>query len=135
MKRTFGALVFSFGVMILFALPSLALDQSIETLRFKGTHNSYQSEGGTSPIMNHPWALELDIGLASVMGIRTVVVGHNGPCDGIDPRWGCRLIDFLVAIRNTLAIHYRPVFLYLEPKNGDDWTTLDPNDPCGDLVQ
>jgi hypothetical protein len=144
MKRIFKAAVFSVGMIILIALPSLGSDPSVDQLRFKGTHNSYQSEGGTPPIMNHPpnvqiddfgvWGLELDIGVASVTGIRTVVVGHNGPCDGIDPRWGCRLIDFLVAVRNTLAMHYRPVLLYLEPKSGDDWPTLDPNE-CADHVQ
>jgi hypothetical protein len=31
-------------------------------------------------------------------------------------------------------MHYRPVFLYLEPKSGDDWPTLDPNE-CADHVQ
>jgi hypothetical protein len=62
-------------------------------------------------------------------------VGHNGPGDGTCSDWGGKnLIEYLVAIRNTLAMHYRPVFLYLEPKSGDDWPTLDPNE-CVDHVQ
>jgi hypothetical protein len=93
--------------------------------------------------MNHPpnvqiddfgvWAVELDVGVE--LDRETVAVGHDGPGNGTCSGWGGKnLIEYLVAIRNTLAMHHRPVFLYLEPKSGDDWPTLDPNE-CNDRVQ
>ena len=122
---------------------------TIDTLVLKGTHNSYQCTGGTKPIMNHPpnvqiddfgvWALELDPGVLFDIETRTwtVVVGHNSPGDGICQGWGFSLIDFLVAIRGTLAMRYRPVFIYFDIKDGfdgDEWIDL-ASDKCDDHTQ
>ena len=121
---------------------------TIDKLVFKGTHNSYQCTSGTNPIMNHPpnvqiddfgvWAVELDVGveLDSKTGIATAVVGHNGPGNGTCSGWGGKnLIEYLVAIRDTLAMSYRPVLIYFETKRNDDWIDLDPLDDCDDRAQ
>jgi hypothetical protein len=117
---------------------------TINQLMFKGTHNSYQCTGGTNPIMNHPpdvqidafggWGLELDVGVErdAVSGWVSVV-GHNGPGNGICAGWGFRLTDFLISIRDAKALNYRPVFIYLETKDGDDWITADDSSQCNDF--
>ena len=97
--------------------------------------------------MNHPpsvqiddfgvWAVELDVGVEFHIdtGTWTVVVGHDGPGDGICPGWGYRLMDFLVAIRGTLAMRYRPILIYFDIKDGDSWADLDPLNKCNDYTQ
>lgn len=120
----------------------------INELAFKGTHNSYQCAGGTKPVMNHPinvqiddfgvWGLEVDVGAdvdPETLDVRGAVVGHNGPGDGVCPGWGARLSDYLAAIRDTAALRFRPVFIYFETKDGDDWADLDPLDNCDDHAQ
>jgi hypothetical protein len=103
---------------------------TIDALIFKGTHNSYSCEGGDPPRMNHPpneqidefgvWSVELDFNvILDDDGVATPVVGHNGPGDGTC--WGYKLIDFLTIIRDSKAMGYRPVFIYLEIKYGDSW--------------
>jgi hypothetical protein len=121
---------------------------TVDKFIFKGTHNSYQCNSGTNPIMNHPpdvqidafgvWAVELDVGLTDD-GL-TSVVGHEAPGDGICPGWGLRLTDFLQAIHATRSRQYRPVFIYFEIKDSYDdsfaffrtlWKNFYPDDPLG----
>ncbi len=118
----------------------------IDQLIFKGTHNSYACKTDCSivtctndpPIMNHPpniqiddfgvWAVELDFSVIRENGIPTAFVGHDGPGDAVTcfgrefPRWppSARLTDFLRVIRSTLALSYRPVFIYFDIKHWGD---------------
>jgi hypothetical protein len=119
---------------------------ALNQLMFKGTHNSYQCKDGTNPIMNHPpnvqiddfgvWGVELDVGTKWESENLTAVMGHNGPGDGTCSDWGGEnLIAYLVAIRDTLAMSYRPILIFLELKHGDDWIDLDPLDECDDRAQ
>jgi hypothetical protein len=119
----------------------------INQLAFKGTHNSYQCTSGTNPVMNHPiqtqiddfgvWGVEIDVGPADDSGAGNVgaAVGHDGPGDGVCAGAGVLLTDYLIAIRNTIALKFRPVFIYFETKAGDDWADLDPLDSCDDHAQ
>jgi len=112
---------------------------TIDTLIFKGTHNSYSCRGEGDldpPCMNHPpnkqidefgvWSVELDFSVVSENGVLTPVVGHDhaghATCYGSGfPGWPgtYHLADFLDAIRNTTALKYRPVFIYFDIKTGD----------------
>jgi hypothetical protein len=130
-------------------IPPQALAE-IDTLIFKGTHNSYscRDDGGANdpPLMNHPpamqiddfgvWALELDFGAVVVDGQFRAVIGHDRPgnaaCFGRDfPRWPASVFlrDFLQTIRDARAVRYRPVLLHFDAHargdsdNFGDWPT------------
>jgi hypothetical protein len=123
-------------------MPPLPINQLV----FKGTHNSYQCTGGTSPVMGHPpsvqiddfgvWAVELDVGVSLGTGISTAVIGHDSPGDGVCSGLSARLIDCLATMRDTFALRYRPVFIYFDIKDrtSGQWADLDP-DPCNDHTQ
>jgi len=126
-------------VTSLIASTSGSAQQPINLLIFKGTHNSYACCGGESffawdnscPVMHNPpneqmddygvWALELDFSVELEGSNPVLYVGHDGS-RGEDtfthPDWGSTLRDFLVRIRNTRSLQYRPVFIFFNKK---DW--------------
>lgn len=113
---------------------------SIEALRFKGTHNSYDDRRVVPPPVqiDHfgAWALELDYSVAADGGGRPrAVVGHDGvgraadgrAVIGYDPAPNpntdeerYRLQYYLQQINETRSLRYRPVFLFLEKKRWGD---------------
>jgi hypothetical protein len=117
---------------------------TIDQLIFKGTHNSYSCAPIPASAMHDPpnvqidgygvWALELDVSQISVNGNEVVVIGHDSEgdstCYGDDyPLWprDYYLASWLVSIRNTMSLRYRPVFIYFDIKWQGEGT-----DPWGD---
>jgi hypothetical protein len=84
------------------------------------------------------WAL--DFGAVIENGDTVLFVGHNGPNGEdtwTDPRWGKYLEDFLESIRDTRSMRerYRPVFIYLEKKTGQNWPKIDISQRWTSLVE
>jgi hypothetical protein len=113
------------------------LPAAINQIIFKGTHNSYVCKIGSNdpPVMNHSpdkqmdefgvWALELDVGVKTVNGLPTVLIGHDEPGDAtcfIGPPF--TLASMLRVIAGSAALQFRPVFLFFDVKT---WTELDIN--------
>jgi hypothetical protein len=109
--------------------------EPLNQLYFKGTHNSYASQGGgnSCPVMQHHpvvqmdafgvWALELDFGIIQQLSVPRLIVGHNSAQDRWSPlSWGFYLEDWLQRIRDeSQAFNYRPALIQFEYKDwGDD---------------
>jgi hypothetical protein len=113
---------------------------SIDSLIFKGTHNSYENVRHEPPwvqVDNYGvWAVEIDYSIPDAQrraanpvwqapdGTPRAVVGHDGP--GQDGNGNTNAIyggpnyllsDYLTALANTEAFTYRPLLLYLEKKD------------------
>lgn len=80
------------------------------------------------------WAIELDVSQINVSGNEVTVIGHDFPgdatCYGEDhPNWPADyyLFGWLVDVRNTKALRYRPVFIYFDIKHEGEGTN-----PWGD---
>jgi hypothetical protein len=110
---------------------------TIDTLVFKGTHNSYDCSH-QYPLESQiddfgVWAVELDWAVAnapafwptSCPAVRSgllPVVGHDGPGDGAC--WHCSFGEFLEAMHDrSRALRYRPLFLYGDHQ---DWDVTTP---------
>jgi len=138
--------------MILFSVVyPLWAQQPLNELAFKATHNSYACCGGVPcffcdwsndcPVMHNPpdeqiddwgvWGLELDFGVVMENSAYRLIVGHDGPSGDktwSDLAWGKYLDDFLLRIRDSRSLDYRPVFIYFERKThqkNSSWPNLD----------
>jgi hypothetical protein len=112
---------------------------AVNTLIFKGTHNSYDPRRRVPPWtqVDHygVWVLELDY-LVPSPHLRerhpawntkppAVVIGHDGPgeaADGAGAVFGgpdFLLVDYLTKLAQTEASRYRPLIVYLDRKDPD----------------
>lgn len=143
------------ALLLVLPIRGMAPDTSArEPLRFhqlilKGTHNSYASsdcshffeKGNECPVMHNPlpeqiddwgvWAIELDFAFVRLeTGQVAPWVGHGGrdSCHSFAAGdWNDRLEHYLIAVRNSRSLTYRPIVIKFEYK---DWGLGAYDDPA-----